>query len=209
MILPDEKLCFQRWNVCPESEARVTKSDDEVVHLLFCEASFYLKQGKLRPTADQQIQLDCYSDPDATFERLYLDVARTVPGYGSFVAKGAVLRRDLFSNEGHLPEGTVVTCEAALDRLWLRAKEKHVEWHWGLVKRWRTPKAEWLELEVLLKQQNASNLTWIYLETPQAHFMSAAMYNICLQFTKEIQEQKQQASPLAFRKPLAKKLVKI
>ena len=113
-----------------------------------------------------------------------------MPGYSSYVAVGAVLRSDVSSNEVHLPEGTVVTCEVSPHRLWLRAKEKHVEWHWGQVKKWRTPKADRLEFEVLLNQQNASILTWIHIQTPQAYFLRSAMYNVCLELKEDLQKER-------------------
>ena len=194
VVLPDEKLCFQRWNVSPEEEAKLTRFDYEAVHLLYCETRFYVEHGKLLPTKEQRRQMANFSGPLFLIEWQYLDLARIIPGYGSYMAVGAVLRSDVFSNGVHLPEGTVVTCEVAFDRLWLRAKDKVVQWRWGLVKKWRNPNARQLEYEVLLDRQNTSILSWINIETRQAGFLCSATYSVCLKLTEEQKEEDRHVS---------------
>ena len=185
MVLPNAKLCFQRWNVSLEAEAKLTRFDYGAVNLLFCETRFYVEHGKLHPTKEQRRQMENFSGPLFLIEWQYLDLARTLSGYGSYTAVGAVLCSDVLSNGVHLPKGSVITCEVAFDRLWLRSKEREVQWRWGLVKKWRTLNDHRLEYEVLLDQANTSILSWISIETRQAYFLCSATYKVCLKLTEE------------------------
>ena len=46
VVLPNAKLCFQRWNVSLEAEAKLTRFNYGAVDLLFCETRFYVEHGK-------------------------------------------------------------------------------------------------------------------------------------------------------------------
>lgn len=191
---PDASLCFQKWNVDSDQESKVSRQDDVAIHLLFAEAQFCIDQGKLRPSAEQTVALEALSDPSFPTERQYIELARTLPGYQTHIARGVVVQGDILSNDVQLPEGKTVTCLLEQDKLVLKAAEvrytpymarhecvggysgvgqlptlqgEEVTWEWGLVKRWRTCSREELHYEVCMKQANAPILSWIQLQTHQ------------------------------------------
>lgn len=122
-VPPDAKLCFQRWNVGLDKEAKLSRQDDVALHLLFAEATFYVDQGRIRPSPDQASALESLSDPSFPTERQYLELARSVPGYESHVARGVVVHGDIMSNDIQIPDGTTVTCLLDPDRLILKIGE--------------------------------------------------------------------------------------
>lgn len=179
----------------PDKEGKLTRHDDQAVHLLFCEARFFVDQGKIHATPEQRLELESLSDPSFPAERQYLDLARTLPGYSSYTARGVVVRKDITSNDIQIPEGTVVMCVVEPDRLVLQAGESPTHWPWGQVKRWRTPGHNHLHYEVCMRQLNASVLTWIHLQTDQAYFLRSATEKVCAHLMEELGHQNEAPPP--------------
>ena len=68
-------------------------------------------------TSEQARQLEEFADPSFPAERQFLDLARTLPGYGAVVARDVVMETDLISNDINLHRGDVVTCRLEKERL--------------------------------------------------------------------------------------------
>jgi hypothetical protein len=179
-VPPDAKLCFQRWNMELDREAKLSRQDDAALHLLFAEARFNVDQGNMTPSAEQAVALESLVDPAFPTERQYLELARGLPGYETHVAKGVVVEGDITSNDVQIPSGAVVTCLVGKEGLTLKTREgERSSWGWELVKRWRTHSSRQLHYEVCMMQTNAPILSWIQLCTPQAYFLGAASEMLC------------------------------
>ena len=122
-VPPDAKLCFQRWTLDLDKEARLSRQDDTALHLLFAEAKFNVDQGNIAPSAEQSAALESLLDPAFPAERQYLELARSLPGYGTYVARGVAVDGDITSNEVHIPSGAVVVCLVGSEGLTLRTRE--------------------------------------------------------------------------------------
>lgn len=122
-MAPDATLCLQRWNVDLEQESKLSRQDDVAIHLLFAEAQFCVDQGKLQPSPEQILTLESLADPSFPAKRQYLELARTLPGYQSHIAKGVVVQGDIISSDIHIPDGTTITCHLEQDQLVLMTGE--------------------------------------------------------------------------------------
>ena len=122
-VPPDTKLCFQRWNMELDREAKLSRQDDAALHLLFAEAKFNVDQGNMAPSAEQSAALESLVDPAFPTERQYLELARDLPGYETHVAKGVVVEGDITSNDVQIPSGAVVTCLVGKEGLTLKTRE--------------------------------------------------------------------------------------
>ena len=118
------RLSFQRWTADLTQETRLCRHDDMAIHLLFCEAQHWLQRqwsqgvrGGVRATAEQLSQLQEFADPTFPVERQFLDLARSLPGYGAMVARGVVMETDLLSNDINLRSGVSVTCVLEREKL--------------------------------------------------------------------------------------------
>ena len=120
---PSAKLCLQKWNLTPDQEAKLCRHDDVANHLLYAEAKFYVNEGKIVPAPHQLAELTELADPAFPAERQYLELARTLPGYQSQVARGVVVKGDIVSNDIHIPDGTAVSCLLDRERLALTTGE--------------------------------------------------------------------------------------
>ena len=179
----------------PDKEGKLTRHDDQAVHLLYCEARFFVDQGKILATPEQRLELEALSDPSFPAERQYLDLARTLPGYASYTARGVLVRGDVTSNDIQIPDGTAVSCAVDTERLVLEAGDSPTRWPWKLVKRWKTPSHDQLQYEVCLRQGNASVLTWIHLQTDQAYFLRSATEKVCFHLEEELSHQSEAPPP--------------
>lgn len=106
-----------------DQEAKLCRQDDVAIHLLFAEAQFGVDQGRLQPSAEQTLALEGLSDPSFPTERQYLELARTLPGYQTHIARGVVVQGDILSNNIQIPGGTTVTCLLQQDKLVLKIAE--------------------------------------------------------------------------------------
>ena len=122
-VAPETKVCFQRWNVELDREAKLCRRDDQAVHLLYAEARFYVDQGRIRPSPEQAMELDSLADPSFPAERQYLELARSLPGYMSYGASGVQVKEDIVANDIQIPAGTTVTCELDMERLAIKTGE--------------------------------------------------------------------------------------
>ncbi|CAI8008684.1 hypothetical protein GBAR_LOCUS5935 [Geodia barretti] len=155
-VPPHKELCFRRWTMDLTSETRLCHHDDVANNLLFLEAQQQIKRGVggggggvICATPEQARQLEEFADPSFPAERQFLDLARSLPGYGALVAKDVVMETDLVSNDINLHRGNIVTCRLERQRLViLTAEGDEVCWKWELVKRWRTKTSSQLHYEV-------------------------------------------------------------
>ena len=122
-MAPETKVCFQRWNVELDREAKLCRRDDQALHLLYAEARFYVDQGRIRPSPEQAMELDSLADPSFPAERQYLELARSLPGYLSYGASGVQVKEDIVANDIQIPAGTTVTCELDMERLAIKTGE--------------------------------------------------------------------------------------
>ena len=106
------------------SETRLCHHDDVANNLLFLEAQQQIKRGVggggggvICATPEQARQLEEFADPSFPAERQFLDLARSLPGYGALVAKDVVMETDLISNDINLHRGNIVTCRLERQRL--------------------------------------------------------------------------------------------
>lgn len=119
VVPPQAKLCFQRWSLALDKEARLCRQDDVANHLLYAEARFDVEREKIAASPEQLEMLQGLSDPSFPAERQYLELVRTLPGYTSQVARGVVVKGDITSNDTKIPDGTTVTCQLEREKLLL------------------------------------------------------------------------------------------
>ena len=105
-------------------ETRLCHHDDVANNLLFLEAQQQIKRGVggggggvIGATPEQARQLEEFADPSFPAERQFLDLARSLPGYGTLVARDVVMETDLVSNDINLHRGNIVTCRLERQRL--------------------------------------------------------------------------------------------
>lgn len=108
-------------------ETRLCHYDDVTNHILFREAQHQLENlqrearggggGVMGATHDQARQLEEFADPTFPAERQFLDLARSLPGYGALVAREVVVETDLISNNINLHRGNIVTCRLEREKL--------------------------------------------------------------------------------------------
>lgn len=106
-----------------DQESKLSRQDDVAIHLLFAEAQLGVDQGRLQPSAEQTLALEGLSDPSFPTERQYLELARTLPGYQTHIARDVVVQGDILSNDVQIAGGTTVTCLLHHDKLVLKISE--------------------------------------------------------------------------------------
>lgn len=106
-----------------DQESKLSQQDDVAIHLLFAEAQFGVGQGRLQPSAEQTLALEGLCDPSFPTERQYLELARTLAGYQTHIARDVVVQGDILSNDIQIPGGTTVTCLLQQDKLVLKIAE--------------------------------------------------------------------------------------
>ena len=111
-------------------EARLCRHDDVASHLLFREVQCQLESGgggrEMGASPETVRQLEELADPAFPAERQFLDLARSLPGYGALVAREVVVETDLVSNDVNIRRGQRVTCRLERERLVLTTAEVRV-----------------------------------------------------------------------------------
>lgn len=177
-----QNLSLRRWCFDLHQETKHVRHDDVAIHLLYSEAVFLKDEGLLHPSEAEQEQLESLLDPSFPTERQFLELARTVEGYNAFTVTGCKLMGELASNDVTIPDGSVVTCTANLDKLSVRMEEgehRQLEWPWPRVKRWKCPTSRLVKFEVCTMHGNAPILKWMSLEMVQAYAFLSASSKIC------------------------------
>ena len=123
------QLSFRRWTMDLAMETKLCHHDDVTNHILFREAQHQLENlqrearggggggGVMGATHEQARQLEEFADPTFPAERQFLDLARSLPGYGALVAREVVVETDLISNDINLHRGNIVTCRLEREKL--------------------------------------------------------------------------------------------
>ena len=124
------RLSLQRWTADLTQEARLCRHDDVANHLLYCEAKHRLQKsaeggggGGGEEGSEEMRQLEELSDPAFPAERQFLDLARSLPGYGALVARGVVVENDVVTKDVNLRNGDILTCRLEREQLLLLSEK--------------------------------------------------------------------------------------
>ncbi len=167
-----------------EKEVKLSKQDEEAMHLLFCEAKHHFLQenSKITPSPSQREELESYIDPDFPVERQFLDLVRTAPGYDRYIVHECNVKDTITTNKGVLPEGAKIECHLTMNQFIFMDPsngEILLEWDWRAVKRWKAESSSGIGFEVCLEDLNASILRWIAIESRQSNYLFNVASGIC------------------------------
>jgi hypothetical protein len=190
---------FHRWSFDPIKEVKLCREDDVALHLIFCEAKFnYEQRSKMKPTPEQEVELEEFLDPAFTVERQFVELIQKVPGYATYIVHEMVVKEDIMGNACNIPRGTRVQCFLNTDTfsLWSgNGKEKLVEWDWKVVRRWKTEAADTIKFDVCLESGNAPLMKWIAFETRQSGYLFNLASDICDVVTHTDMDQRPAINP--------------
>ncbi len=133
------ELSLQRW--CMQTdEGKIVRHDDVALHLLYCQAKAKIERGDMKPSAEQLEKLASFSDPFFPTERQYLEVARSVPGYSTVVARDCIVAEAIEDNEFKFEIGSRVRVSMDLEGLSVTSEttdSQKLHWPWTVVRRWK------------------------------------------------------------------------
>ena len=105
-------ISIQRWSFDLTREKKVLTTDAGAHRLLWLQCMEDVRCGRLKPKAEHAPLLEEYSNPAFPCEKQYVDVCRSLDGYGNVYFPGCTVQSDLSVKELKVKEGTKVNLVA-------------------------------------------------------------------------------------------------